>query len=450
MMLPILPTMDEAGFDSIEFSSSVHIDAGVRYLKEDPWERMRMIKARLRKTPTRLLGMSHFFSISQVLPDDVVDLFHRTSERNGADQFWITASMNDPRTAEVGIKTVKSLGRRIDGGIQFTVSPVHTDEFFTKVVRTLVSYGVDGIIIKDASGLLTPERARTLVPAVMAAAPGLPVLLHSHCITGLGPASNLEAVAQGVSTIWTCTHPLANGSSLPSSDSMARHLSWLGYETSLDPEALAKISDYWTKVATRHKKPMGAPAEYDPAHYAHQMPGGMISNFRAQLSQIGMLDRLPAVLAEVPQVRAELGHPNMQTPYSQFVATQALLNVLYGRYERVVDDVRNLLLGRWGRTPGPVDPNVLDRVGGGEEPTTLRPGELVPPVVDRLRRELGPISDEDLMLAIFFMPDVLRDLRAAGPMQVDDPLRDSPLVEVVRQAAAGKKTRSFSLVQPNL
>ena len=450
MMLPILPVMDEAGFDSIEPHSTVHFDVCVRYLREDPWERMRLVRQRVKKTPIRFLGMSQFFSISRVLSDDVVELFTRTAARNGTDEFWITASMNDTRTSEVGIRTVKSMGLRADGGIQFTASPVHTDEFFANVAREFAAMGVDGIVIKDASGLLTPERARTLVPAVMAAAPGLPVICHSHCVTGLGPAANLEAVAQGVSAIWTCSHPLANGPSLPSSDSMTRHLTWLGYQVDVDPGLLAKISQYFSQLAVRHNKPIGQPAEYDPAYYAHQMPGGMISNFEAQLDQLGLRHKLDDVLAEIPQVRKDLGYPNMQTPYSQFVATQALLNVLHGGYEVVLDEIRNLALGYWGRTPGPVDPNVLDKVAQGKDPITVRPGSLVPPTVERARKELGrSVSDEDLLLSLFFMPQLLDNMRAAGRIRLDNPLKSSPLVEVVRQAAAGGKIRSLSLVQPD-
>jgi oxaloacetate decarboxylase alpha subunit len=383
-----------------------------------------------------------------VLPDDVVELFIRTCARNGIDQFWITASMNDTRTSEVSIRTVKSLGLHVEGGIQFADSPVHTDEFFVNVVREFVALGVHGIVIKDGCSLLTPERARTLVPAVIAAADGLPVICHSHCATGMGPAANLEAVAQGVSAIWTCTHPLANGGSLPSADSMARHLPWLGYETTVDPAILAQISEYWLEVATRHNKPLGRPAEYDPAYYAHQMPGGMITNFEAQLAQIGMAHRLPEVLEECPRVRRELGYPNMQTPYSQFIATQALLNILHGRYEIVLDEVRNLALGYWGRTPAPVDPDVLDRVSGGREPISVRPGSLVPPALERVRAELGAsVTDEDVLLSIFFMPAVLDAMRSAGPMKLEDPLRFGPVVDVVRQAAAGGTVRTLSLIQ---
>lgn len=450
MMLPILPRMDEVGYDAIETYSTVHFDTAVRYLKEDPWERMRLIRQRVKKTPIRILGMSQSFSISRVLSDDVVELFNRTCARNGTDEFWITAAMNDTRTSEVSIRTVKSMGLRADGGIQFTVSPVHTDEFFANVAREFTAMGVDGIVVKDASGLFTPERARTLIPAVMAAAPGLPVIVHSHCVTGMGPAANLEAVAQGVSAIWTCSHPLANGSSLPSGDSMTRHLDWLGYQVETDPELQREIADYWYRVAARWEKPIGQPAEYDPAYYAHQMPGGMISNFEAQLDQLGLRHKLPAVLEEIPQVRKDLGYPNMQTPYSQFLATQALLNVLHGRYEVVPDEIRNLALGYWGRTPGPVDPNVLDKVAGGKEPITVRAGSLVPPTVEKARRELGRhVSDEDLLLSLFFMPQLMDDLRAAGPIRLDDPLAGSPLVEIVRRAAAGKKIKSFSLSQPS-
>jgi len=447
MMAPILPTMDEVGYESIEHFSTVHFDVCVRYLKENPWERMRIIRKALRRTKIRMLGMSQFFSISRVLPDDVVELFTRTCAANGVDEFWITASMNDTRTAEVGIRTVKSMGLRIDGGIQFTVSPVHTDEFFVRVAREFVALGVDGIVLKDAGGLFTPERARTLVPLLVEAAEGRPVICHSHCVTGLGPAANLEAVRQGVSAIWTATAPLANGASMPSGDAMARHLEWMGYDVSVDREAMARVADHFRAVAERHGKPLGQPAEYDPAYYEHQMPGGMITNFQAQLDQLGLSDRLPDVLAEIPQVRADLGWPNMQTPYSQFIATQALLNVLHGRYEVVPDEIRNLVLGYWGRTPGPVNPDVLDKIGKGAQPITVRPGEVVPPALERLRAEHGAsMSDEDLLLSIFFMPAILDEMRAAGGMRLDDPLRLSPLVEVVKQAAAGGKVKSLSLV----
>jgi oxaloacetate decarboxylase alpha subunit len=445
MMLPILPVMDAAGFDSIETMATVHFDVCVRYLRENPFERMRIIREHLHRTLTRMLGMTHYLAISRVLPDDVVELFTRVCAESGTDIFWITASLNDARTAEFPIRLVRAMGLRVEGGIQFTVSPVHTDEFFVRTVRELVAMGVEGIVIKDAGGLLTPERAATLVPAVMAAAPGLPVIVHSHCVTGMGPAANLESIRAGASAIWTASHPLANGASMPSADSMVRSFEWLGYEHGVDPDALARMSDYFTQLARRIDQPLGRPAEYDPTYYAHQMPGGMVSNFRTQLEQLGLEDRLPEVLEELPQVREDLGYPNMQTPYSQFLTTQALLNVLHGRYEVVPEEVRNLALGYWGRTPGPVDPDVLDRVARGDQPIDRRPGELVPPAVDRVRAELGPgATDEDVLLAILWMPNLIDGLRAAGPIRTTNPMQFSPIVDVVKEAARG--VRALSIV----
>jgi oxaloacetate decarboxylase alpha subunit len=448
MMLPALPQMDAVGYDAIETFSTVHFDAAVRYLKENPWERMRLIRQHVRRTPIRMLAMSQFFSISRLLADDVVELFNRTCAQAGIDQFWVTASLNDVRTAEVTIRTIKSLGKRIEGGIQFTVSPVHTDEFFVQVARGFVALGVDAIVIKDAGGLLTPERARTLIPAIVQAADGRPIHCHSHCVTGLGPAANLEAIEHGVAAIWTTTAPLANGASLPSGDSMVRHLRWMGYQVDLDPEPMARVAEHFEAVARRHDLPIGRPAEYDPSYYAHQMPGGMITNFQAQLAQLGLEDRIGDVLEELPRVREDLGWPNMQTPYSQFLATQALLNVLHDRYSQVPDEVRRLALGYWGRTPGPVDPDVLDRISGGEAPIDVRPGELVPPMVERIRAEGTYASDEDVLLAAFFMPDVLQGLRDAGPMRLEDPLRFGPLVEVVREAAKRGGTRRLHIAVP--
>lgn len=450
MMLPILPTMDRAGFRSIEHMTTMHLDVCVRYLKENPWERMRLIKERVKATPIRMLGMSHFFSISRVLPDEVVELFNRTCAENGVDEFWITASMNDTRTLEVGVRTLQALGRRIEGAIQYTVSPVHDDDFFVRVTRELVALNVDGIVLKDAGGLLTPDRAKSLVPKIVAAAGGREVYCHSHCATGMGPAANLAAVEAGVSAIWTATAPLANGSSLPSGDSMAKHLPWMGFELSVDREAMSEIADYFQRVARRHGKPLGQPAEYDPSYYVHQMPGGMITNFRSQLAQVGLEERLPEVLEETPRVRADLGYPNMQTPYSQFVATQALLNVLYGRYEVVPDEVRRLALGYWGRTPGAVDPDVLDRIANGQEPITGRPGAVIPPVLDRVRKEQGPFaSDEELLLAVLFMPELIKGLRDAGAISLEHPLGSSPVVAIVKEAAKARRVRRLELRHPS-
>ncbi len=450
MMEPILGVLDSVGYESVEVMSSVQMDACVRYLGENPWDRMRLCRDTFTNTPLRMLGMSQFFSISHVLPDDVVDLFTRTCAQY-LDIQWITASMNDVRTIEVPIKAALEAGNQVEGGVQFTVSPVHTDEFFVGVVKELVSLGVHGIVLKDAGGLLTPERLKKLFPAILAASNNLPVRVHSHCTTGLGPASNLEAANQGATAVWTSTPVLANGASLPSGSLMYRSLKWMGHDVDLDEEAMEHIDEHFASIARIAGLPTGVPAEYDPKYYAHQIPGGMISNFRAQLRERGEEGKLAAVLEEMPRVREELGFPNIQTPFSQFVATQALLNVLYGRYEVVPDDIRRFVLGYWGRTPGPIDPDVLDKVGKGESPVTDRPGGLAEPLLDRVQKELGPFStNEDLLLATLFMPELLQK------MQVDQQKpkqswyemnvhREPNLVELIRQLGMASDVHSVSV-----
>jgi oxaloacetate decarboxylase alpha subunit len=445
--VPILPTMDDVGYSSIELFATVQMEACVRYLKENPWERMRLVRQRIKKTPLRMLTMTQFFSISRVLPDDVVELFAQCVARNGIDIVWLPPSLNDVRNIEAAFRASKRLGLRTEGAVLFTESPIHTDEYFVQKTRELVAMGVDAILLKDAGGLLTPERARTLFPAMMEAASGLEVYCHSHCVTGLGPAVNLEAVRAGVSQIWTCSHPLANGYSLPSGDSMQKHLTWLGYQVDADPALQAKISEYWREAMSRHGIEPSQPAEYDPSYYSHHMPGGMLKNFEAQLAQIKMEHRLAEILEEMPRVRKDLGYPNSMTPFSQFIATQALLNVLHGRYEVVPDEVRGLVLGYWGTTPGPVDPDILDKVGGGKEPVTARSGELVPPVLDRIRAEQGPFdSDEDLLFAVLFMPAMLQEMRDAGPIKLYDDAGQKPLVQLVKEVAARPSIKRMTVV----
>jgi oxaloacetate decarboxylase alpha subunit len=451
MMIPVLDDLDNAGFYSIEMISSVQQDACVRYLGEDAWERIKVIRRHMHETPLRVLGMSQFFSISRVLPDDVVELYQRVCARLGIEHHWITASMNDTRTCEIGLRAAKDEGAQTEAGLQYTISPVHTDDFFVKVAKELKAFDfIDGIVLKDAGGLLTPDRLQGLLPKLIVAVAPLPINVHSHCITGLGPATGLEAIEQGANAIWTCSAPLANGSSLPASESMVTYLDWMGYDTGIDEDRLEKMSSYWREVASRHDKPLGQPAEYDPRHYTYQIPGGMISNFHAHLAEIGMQHRLQEVLEEVPRVRAEMGYPNMQTPYSQFVATQALFNVLHGRYEVVADEVRRFVLGYWGRTPGPVDQNVIDKVGRGEDVVTEKPGLLVPPLLPTIRDKFGPFdSDEDLLSAAIFLPETLAKMREMRAERERSPISfaaSGSIVDLVKEAARSSKVKRFVLV----
>lgn len=448
MMLPILPVLDRAGFDAVECMGTAVMDSCVRYLKEDPWQRLRLLRERITHTPLQMISVCMGFSVGiGATADDVMDLFFRRCAANGVGRFFFMDGLNDTRNFEVCVRAAKAMGKTVLGGVVYSISPVHTDEHFVQKVKELVALGVDIVVLKDPNGVLTPERVRTLAPAMKQAAGSLPLVCHSHCVTGLGPATNLEAVKCGVDAIWTASKPLANGSSLPDTESMVRHLTHGGYHVEVDHAALPRIAEHFRQVAQRHGKPMGQPAEYDPSFYEHQMPGGMISNFRAQLTHLGIGERLEEVLDEIPPVRADLGWSLMVTPFSQVIGTQAALNVLYGRYNVILDEVKKLALGYYGQTPAPVDPNLVDRAGGGKSPVTERPGAMIPPALEAFRAKNGPFaSDEEMLLNYFFMPDHLRQLRAAGPIRTDDSTGNGSLVDVVREVARRGDVSRFELV----
>jgi oxaloacetate decarboxylase alpha subunit len=449
MILPILPVMDRVGYDAIECMGTAVMDSCVRYLKENPWERLRMLRERVKHTRLQMISICIGFSVGKALmPDDILELFFRRCAAGGIDRFFLMDGLNDIRNFEVPIRAAHKAGAQVLGGIVYSISPVHTDEHFIQKTKELTDLGADILVLKDPNGILTPERVRTLAPAMKAASAGRPFYCHSHCITGLGPATNLEAVRHGAEVIWTASRTLANGFSLPATDSMVRHLKHAGYEIDLDQEAIQQIEDHFAKTAKRHNKPVGYPAEFDPSFYEHQMPGGMISNFRAQLAQLGLEDKLEEVFEEIPAVRKDLGWSLMVTPFSQVIGTQAALNVLYGRYKVTLNEVEQLVLGYYGKTPAPVNPELLDVVSGrtGQLPITQRPGLTLEPVLDRFRRKNGPFaSDEEMLLEYIFMPEHIAALRAAGPMPIKDSVSSGILLDIVRDVAKHKDVKRFHL-----
>jgi oxaloacetate decarboxylase alpha subunit len=449
MLLPILPALDRAGFDAVECMGTAVMDSSIRYLKENPWERMRLLRDGLKQSTMQAINGCMGFSVGKALmPDDMLEAFISRSAAAGFDRFFFMDGLNDIRNYEVPIRAAHKAGAKVLGCIVYSISPVHTDGHFVQKTKELVERGADIVVLKDPNGILTPERVRSLVPAMKAVTAGRPLYCHSHCVTGLGPAVYLEAVRHGVEGIWTVTRPLANGSSLPATDSMVRNLEAAGYVVDLDREAIQEIEDHFFAVARRHGMPIGKPAEYDPAYYEHQMPGGMISNFRAQMAQLGLEDRLQEVFDEIPAVREELGWAQMVTPFSQVIGTQAALNVLYGRYAVTLNEVDILALGYYGETPGPVSPELIDEVSRrtGIQPITERPGLTAEPVIDRFRRENGPFaSDDDMFLEYLFMPEHVAALRAAGPMTLDEPVHMTSLVDLVREVAKRKDVKRFHL-----
>ncbi len=448
-MLPVAPILDEVGFECIELVGGAVFDVCVRFLREDPWERMRIVRRVITRTPLMALERGQSIFTFDLFPDDVVELTLRRFAANGMRYVTTYDALNDTRNIEVAVRAARAAGLYVLVWLVYSLSPVHTDEYFATKAREVVRLGADAVVLKDASGLLTPDRVRTLVPALKAASAPLPVHVVTHCTTGLGPLSLLEAIRSGVDTVHTATSTLAHGASEPPTEWTARHARRLGFEVPLAVDRLAPVADYFRYVAAREGKPVGRIAEYDPFYYEHQIPGGMISNLRAQLREAGLEHRLDAILEESVRVRQELGYLVMVSPFSQFVVTQAVLNVMHGeRYRIVPDEVRRYVLGYYGRPAAPIDPDVLDRVAGREQPVTARPGELLAPALDRVRRERGPFgSDDDLLLAVFYNPEHCRRLADAGPIRTDYPVGSTPLMTLVKELAARPDLRAVRLVR---
>jgi oxaloacetate decarboxylase (Na+ extruding) subunit alpha len=449
MMLPAAPALDRAGFEAIDLVGGAVFDVCVRYLREDPWERMRIMSRAITRTPLIVMTRAQSLFTFEFFPDDVVALTAQRIAASGIRYVTPYDALNDMRNMRVPVRASKAAGLHVAGGVVYTLSPVHTDAYYARKARELVDLGVDAVFLKDPSGLLTPARTRTLVPALRAAVGAVPLQLHSHCLTGLAPLCALEAIGLGIDTVHTAITPLAHGASHPPVEWLAANARRLGHDVELDVDALAPVSAYFRYVAAREGKPLGEIAEYDLFHYEHQVPGGMISNLRSQLADLGLAHRLDEILEEAAQVRRDLGYPIIVSPFAQFVVTQAVLNVVSGeRYGTVPDEVRKYALGYYGELAAPVEPKVLDRIAGREQPVTVRPGELLAPGVDQARRTHGPFdSEDDLLLSIFYSPEQHASLVRARPIRTDYPVALSPLVTLVKELAARPALRSVWLVK---
>lgn len=456
MILPFIPRMDEMRFDWINLEGGAVFDVCVRFLHEDPWERMRLVASRVRRTPVDIMTRGQSLFTFRLFADDVVALTVRRIGANGMHRVTVYDALNDVRNLELSARVAKEEGLYVCAGLVYTLSPVHTDAYYVSVAEDLVRLGADAILIKDPSGLLTPDRVRTLVPAVRGAIGELPLELHSHSQSGLAEPCYLEAVPLGVDVLHTASPPLASGASLPPTDYCVRHLRRAGFRADLSLADLAEMSDYFHGVAARHGFPLATPHRYDPDLYRHQVPGGMISNLRADLARMGLSDREPEILEEVQQVREDLGFPILVSPFAQFVVVQAMLNVTQGeRYRTIPDEVRSYVLGRYGRLAGPVLPTVLDRVldeaPSGTEAHTGRAGEIIPPALPHLRSQRGPFrSDDDLLLAAFYTDPELAGLRSAGPAGGNAGPRaaGTPLTELLRGLAEQPRFRHVSIERP--
>jgi oxaloacetate decarboxylase alpha subunit len=430
MMTPILGEIDRAGYSVINILGGAVFDVCVRYLHENPWHRIKLLCERL-ATPCDALTRGQSLYTFELFPDDVVALNAQLLARLGIKVFTVYDALNDNRNLESSVKAGREAGMKINGWMTYTLSPVHTDAYYVERTQELLTLGSDYLCIKDPTGLLTPERGATLFPAVVKAARGVPCQLHSHCQSALAPKVYEEAIKAGFQAGYTASEPLANGASLPATEEIGAIARRLGFEVSLDDEVLKTIAGYFRWLCVREGKPCGQVAQYDPALYEHQIPGGMISNLRYQLETMKLEHRLPEILEEIAQVRKDLGYPIVVSPFAQYLVTQATLNVVQGeRYKTIPDEIRKYARGYYGKVAAPISPDFLEKAKiHPSEMIHARPGEQIEPWLPRLRKELGPgASDGDLLLAAFYDKALLEPLRRPQP---EYRFRTSPLHELV-------------------
>jgi oxaloacetate decarboxylase alpha subunit len=426
-VLWLAPLLDRVGFKAIETIVGVLFKLVVTHHKENPWEKIRLIRKAITRTPLRYGGTFRRFVGFKRMPDSVNALAAKIAAGCGLRSTWIVDGMHDVEFLHKAARWAKEGGfEEVVVALAYTISPVHTDEFYTKKAKQIAeSPCVDRLYVKDQGGLLTPERVRTLVPAVLKNSCGKPVEIHAHCNTGLGPLCILEAVRQGIRTVQTAIPPLVNGTSHPSVFNIMRNLRYMGYSVELDEEALKEISVRLRFIAEKEGRPEGVIPEYDYSYYMHQVPGGMMTTLKRQLVEVGKESLMDKVLEEVVQVRKELGYPIMVTPFSQFVGVQAAYNVITGeRYKMIPDGVIEYAAGWYGEPIVPIDPNVLDKIASVPSAKKIFGKELPQLSIRELRQQLGigpGVSDEEFLLRYGLSEKEVDDMLAAGPIKTSFP-----------------------------
>ena len=412
-MEPVLGLLDDIGYEALECWGGATYDSCLRFLNEDPWERLRKLKANLKNTPLQmllrgqnLLGYKHY-------SDDVVEAFCNAAVKNGIDRIRIFDALNDPRNMEAAIKYSKKAGAHVQSAMVYTISPVHTTESFLKVAETLVEMGTDSLCIKDMSGLLGPADAYDLVSTFKKRFGELPIDLHSHFTCGLASTTYWEAAKAGVDIIDTAISPFAHATSQPATETMIEMFKGTEWDLGLDLDKYIPLVDHFRKVKQQIAEEFNLKPASDviPAVRRYQIPGGMLSNTQNQLNEMGMGDRFFDVMDEMPRVREDLGYPPLVTPTSQIVGTMAMMNVMMGdRYKMVPNEVKDLVRGKYGQLPGTISDEIRQTIIGDEQPITCRPADLIEPELEGYRQDLATkgyngITDEDVLTYAMF-PEV--------------------------------------------
>lgn len=432
-MLPVLTILDKIGYYSLECWGGATFDACIRFLNEDPWERLRTLKKGLPNTRLQmllrgqnLLGYRHY-------ADDIVDKFISLSAQNGIDVFRIFDALNDPRNIRQALSAVKKTGKEAQLCIAYTTSPVHTLDYYLSLVKELVEMGADSICIKDMAGILTPKAAKELVAGIKAIT-NLPLIVHTHATSGISQMTYLAAVEAGADRIDTALSPFSEGTSQPATESMYLALKEAGYDITLDETLLEQAANHLRQARQKYLADGILDPSLlfpDPRTLQYQVPGGMLSNLLSQLTEQGLANKYEEVLAEVPKVRADLGYPPLVTPLSQMVGTQALMNIISGeRYKVVPNEIKDYVRGLYGQSSAPLAEGIKEKIIGDEAVIACRPADLIEPQLVYLRDEIAQYarSEEDVLSYASF-PQQARDFLGRR----EDPFYDVPVQEVTVQ-----------------
>jgi oxaloacetate decarboxylase (Na+ extruding) subunit alpha len=443
MALPVADVLDRTGFKVIDAAASSFMEVLVKYCREDPWEGLDLLRAAIRRTPMRG-GMRGNAAVSfGITPPALMDLWMRRLNEHGVRSYWIYDVLYGIENFARLARIAKEYGSEVVGTVFFSQSPVHTDEYLAaKATEIAAVPEIDGVLFYDTAGVLDVDRLRVLVPQIIAAAGGKPVEFHSNNLMGTSGLAYVEAVRQGIHVLHTASRPMANGPSVPSTESVVRNLELMGCTHAIDATLLAPVADHFRRVGHAAGYLVDQVSEYDLFNVTHQVPGGMLGTLRAQLDQHGMAHRIDEVLAETGEVRRELGWPVMATPLSQLVGTQAVLNVVTGqRYSMVPDEVVAYAAGHYGQPPAPVDAQVLDWIMASPRAAAIQAHPPPEPTLEELRARYGTGTDDDLLILKALIPERdIEAMQAAGPVRRDYPLA-SPQVAEVRALMAAARSR---------
>ena len=414
MALPVAPMIDRTGYSVIDLTGSSMFECLIKYCYENPWEGLDLLVNSMPRTPIRA-GMRSNASVTfGVTPDSLMDAWMRQLNVHGVRSYWIyDVLFNIDKTLRLA-KVAKEFGSEVAGAIMFTLSPVHTDDYYAdKADKLAASDDIDTLLLYDTAGVLEKERLSTLLPAIKAKSHGKPIEFHSNNLLGQSAKAYLDAIDLGATILHTAVKSMANGPSVPSVESMAKNVELLGHTHNLDTDLFAPVSEHFEKVGEAAGFLVNQHAEYDVLSIQHQVPGGMVGTLKAQLVQNGMSDRLDDVLKETAAVRKELGYPGMATPFSQLVGTQAVLNIVTGkRYSSIPDEVIQYAAGFYGETAGPIDPNVKDIIMSSPRAKQVVASPPPQPSIEDLRAEYGTDDDDELILRALVPGEGLEKMRS--------------------------------------